>query len=62
MTYRANSSDIKFPDDIKATNKANLMLANKEMDAVIMEDKKKLLLRDDPAVKSNQNVYDSLSE
>jgi hypothetical protein len=62
MTYRANSSDIKFPDDIKTTNKANLMLANKEMDAAITQEKEKLLLRDEPAVKSNQNVYDSLSE
>lgn len=62
MTYRDNGSDIRFPNDIKATNKASLMLANKEMDAAIMQEKEKLLLRDDPAVKSNQNVYDSLSE
>jgi len=62
MTYRANSSDIKFPDNMNARNKDNLILANKEMDAAIMQDKSKLLLRDDPAVTSNQNVYDSLSE
>ena len=62
MTYRANSSDINFPDDMKATNKENIMLANNEMDEAIMQDKKKSLLRDHPAVESNQNVYDSLSE
>lgn len=62
MTYRASSSDIKFPDDSNAADKANLMLANKEMNAAIMQDKKKVLLRDHPAVESNQNVYDSLSE
>ncbi|AIF51331.1 MULTISPECIES: hypothetical protein [unclassified Pelosinus] len=62
MTYRDNGSYLKFPDNIKTSNKPNLMLVNKEMDAAIMNDKKKLLLRDDPAVTSNQNVYDSLSE
>lgn len=62
MTYRDNGSYIKFSDAIKAAYKPTLKLANKEMDAAIMKDTKKLLLRDDPAVKSNQNVYDSLSE
>jgi hypothetical protein len=61
MTYRGNGY-FKFPNDIKTTNKSNLTLVNKEMDSAIMHDKKKLLLRDEPAVKSNQNVYDSLSE
>lgn len=62
MTYRANSSDIRFPDEIKTTNQGDIMLANKEMDAAILQDNNKLLLRDHPAVESNQNVYDSLSE
>ena len=62
MTYRANNSDIKIPDDIKITNNIKLELANKEMDVAIMQEKEKLLLRDEPAVKSNQNVYDSLSD
>jgi len=56
MTYRANSSDIK------TTNKTDLALANKEIDAAIMQEKENLLLRDEPAVTLNQNVYDSLSE
>jgi len=38
------------------------MNANKEMDAAITQDKDQLLLRDHPAVSSNQNVYDALSE
>ena len=61
MTYRDNSSDIKIPD-IKTKNVTNLMLANKEMDSIIMQKREQQLLQDDPAVKSNQNVYDSLSE
>lgn len=62
MTYRDNGSYSRFPDSIKTTKKSNLILANKEMDVAINREKKKLLLRDDAAVKSNQNVYDSLSE
>lgn len=62
MTYRDNGSYLKFPNNIKTSNKFNLMFVNKEMDATIMNNKKKLLLQDDPAITLNQNVYDSLSE
>jgi len=55
-------SGIKYPDEIKADHQAKLMLSNEEMDEAIKENKKKSLLRDDPAVTRNQNVYDSLSE
>jgi hypothetical protein len=62
MTYRADGSYLKFPPGIKILKTPSLMNANKEMDAAIIQDKDKSLLRDQPAVKSNQNVYDALSE
>ncbi|WP_371374174.1 hypothetical protein [Sporomusa aerivorans] len=60
MTYRNNGSYLRFRTDIKPASK--LHDAYEEMDRLIAKDKKKLLLRDKPAAKSNQNVYDFLSE
>lgn len=60
MTYRANGSYLRFRTDTKPSIK--LSSAHMSMDALITENKAKDHLRDEPAVKSNQNVYDSLSE
>ncbi|WP_021170149.1 hypothetical protein SOV_22660 [Sporomusa ovata DSM 2662] len=60
MTYRANGSYLRFQTNPKTSIKLNS--ASKAMDALITENKDKAHLRDEPAVKSNQNVYDSLSE
>lgn len=58
MTYRNNGSYLKFRTFSETANQ--LMDANEEMDLAIA--KNKLLLRDNPAIKSNQNVYDFLSD
>lgn len=60
MTYRNNGSYLKFRTISQTTNQ--LMSASKEMDFAIAKNKKQLFLRDEPAVKSNQNVYDFLSD
>ncbi len=60
MTYRANGSYLKFRTTTKASIK--LTSASKTMDAIITENKVNPHLRDEPAITSNQNVYDSLSE
>lgn len=60
MTYRANGSYLKFKTDIKSSIALNT--ASKSMNTLISENKLKNHLRDELAVKSNQNVYDSLSE
>ncbi|MBP2638475.1 MAG: hypothetical protein H6Q72_4382 [Firmicutes bacterium] len=60
MTYRTNGSYLKFKTDIKSSIALNT--ASKSMNTLINENKLKNHLRDEPAVKSNQNVYDSLSE
>lgn len=38
------------------------MSAGKDMDFAIAKNKEKVFLRDNPAIKSNQNVYDFLSD
>lgn len=60
MTYRANGSYLR----LRANTSASLQLnsAAKAMNTLITENKLKSHLRDEPAVKSNQNVYDSLEE
>lgn len=60
MTYRANGSYLRFRSDTKSS--ITLNTASKSMNKLIAENKLKIHLRDEPAVKSNQNVYDSLSE
>jgi hypothetical protein len=60
MPYSNDSAYLKFNTADKTANK--LADANKEMDDLMAQDQKKLLLRDQPAVKSNQNVFDALSE
>ena len=60
MNYRANRSYLTFRTDAKTSLK--LSSVNKEMDTLIAENKSKKYLRDEPAVKSNQNAYDTLSE
>ena len=60
LTYRNNGSYLKFRTNSATTNQ--LMNVNKEMNYAITNNKHKLFLRDDPAVKANQNVYDFLSD
>ncbi|MPN27866.1 hypothetical protein SDC9_175300 [bioreactor metagenome] len=60
MTYRNDGSYLKFWTFPETANK--LMDANEEIDLAIAKNKNKLLLRDNPAIKSNQNVYDFLSD
>lgn len=60
MMYSSDNSYLSFGTDDKTANQ--LADANKEMDDLMAQDRKKLLLRDQPAVKSNQNVFDALEE
>lgn len=60
MTYRANGSYLKFHTHTKTYRKPSFI--GKPMDAAIMENQTKRHLQDEPAVRSNQNVYDTLAE
>lgn len=60
MTYRASGSYLRFHTNTQTT--IPLKSASKAMDILITENKSKSHLRDEPAVRSNQNVYDSLPE
>lgn len=60
MTYRANGSYLRLRANIPSS--VQLKSAVKAMDALITENKLKAHLRDMPAIKANQNVYDSLEE
>lgn len=60
MTYRANGSYLRFRTYTKSYRKPSSI--GKSMDAAITENQAKKHLRDEPAVRSNQNVYDNLPE
>ena len=60
MTHSNDGSYLQFRTADKTADK--LADANKEMDDLMAQDQQKLLLRDQPAVKANQNVFDALSE
>lgn len=60
MTYRANGSYLKLK--VAAKPATTLNIASKSRNTQLAENKSKTYLRDEPAIKANQNVYDSLSE
>lgn len=60
MAYRANGSYLRFRTHIKADN--DLSAIGRAMTRTIQENRRKNYLRDEPGIRQNQNVYDSLAE
>jgi hypothetical protein len=60
MAYRANGSYLRFKTRVQSTTIPPA--AGQAMDNVISGNHRSKHLQDEPCVKKNQNVYDSLAE